>query len=162
MIRLFLFLPLCGLGLMLSGQSISSSLLSSTGALASDPSFGTLAWSVGETVISTLDPTPGSGPILTQGFHQVYVSNLVDTKDLEDDLLCLVYPNPTHDQVVVESSEPVQIRLINMVGLELIPFGDLSTFQTLTLSDIPSGTYLLEIGNKSYNRIKFSKLIIVQ
>lgn len=163
MIRLFFLLSLAGLASMLSGQSISPSLLGSSGAHASAPSFGTLDWSVGEMVVSTLTPAPGSGPVLTQGFHQVFVSATIATKDLDsEDFLPLVYPNPSREWVQVEAPEPVQIRLFSMLGVELIPFGERSNIHTLTFGAIPSGTYLLEIARSGQKPSKFFKLQIIQ
>ena len=163
MIRLFFLLSLAALASMLSGQTISPSLLGSAGAHAENASFGTLDWSVGETVVSTLNPTPGTGPVLTQGFHQVFVSITIATDDPENAaFLPLVYPNPSREWVHVDSPEPVRIRLFSLLGVELISFGERSTFHSMALKEMPSGTYLLEIARYADKRGKFYKLQIIQ
>lgn len=163
MFRRFILWSLVGLTTALSGQSISPSLLGSAGAHASNASFGTLDWSVGETVVSTLNPTPGSSPVLTQGFHQVFVNAITPVEDAESDAFApLVYPNPSREWVQVESPEPVQVRLLDLLGVALIPYGERSTFHNLALRDIPSGTYLLEIARGDNKPGKFFKLQIIQ
>lgn len=163
MIRQIVLWTLVGLTTLLSGQSISPSLLGSTGAHASNASFGTLDWSVGETVVSTLNPAPGSSPVLTQGFHQVFVNAITPVEDVESDAFApLVYPNPSREWVQVESPEPVQVRLLNLLGVALIPYGERNTFHSLALHDIPSGTYLLEIARGNNQPGKFFKLQIIQ
>ncbi len=163
MIRLFFLMSFASIASLLQGQTISPSLLGSAGAHASDASFGTLDWSVGETVVSTLDPAPGSGPVLTQGFHQVFVSVVTATKDPESETFSpQVYPNPSREWVNVDSPEPVKIRLFSMLGVELMPFGERSMFHTMTFSGIPSGTYLLEIARSGNKPGKFFKLQIIQ
>jgi hypothetical protein len=153
------FLPVT----MLAGQSLAPSLLASAGAHAYDPSFGTLDWSVGETVVSTLDPAPGAGAVLTQGFHQVFVS-LVTGTDAQEYAAFLpkIYPNPSRELVYVESPEPVRVRLFNLLGMELIPFGATDTFHSMILTDLPTGTYLLEIARTDNNPGQFFKLQIIQ
>ncbi len=163
MIRLLFLLGLASVASMLSGQSLSTSLLGSAGARASDPSFGSLDWTVGEMSISTLNPTPGTSPILTQGFHQVFISTPISTDDPETNAFTpLVYPNPSREWVNVESPEPVQIRLLSILGVELIPFGARAAIHTMVLREIPSGTYLLEVARADNKSGKFFKLQIIQ
>lgn len=51
-------------------QNVDQSVISGGGNFATDSGSGiSLSWTIGETVIATLD-NAGSGPILTQGFHQ--------------------------------------------------------------------------------------------
>lgn len=163
MIRRFVLWSLVGLTTLLSGQSLSPSLLGSAGAHASDASFGTLDWSLGETVVSTMSPAPGSSPVLTQGFHQVFVNAITPVEDVENDAFApLVYPNPSREWVQVESPEPVQVRLLSLLGVPLISYGERSTVHNLALRDIPAGTYLLEIARDDYKPRKFFKLQIIQ
>lgn len=163
MIRRFVMWSFVGFTTLLSGQSISPSLLGSAGAHASDASFGTLDWSVGEMVVSTLNPVPGSSPVLTQGFHQVFVNAITPVEDVKSDAFApLVYPNPSREWVQVESPEPVQIRLLSLLGVEIIPFGERNTFHNLALRNIPSGDYLLEIVRGDNKPSNFFKLQIIQ
>jgi hypothetical protein len=163
MFRLLMLLSFSFLVTLLHGQSLAPSLLSSAGAHAADPSFGTLDWSVGETVVSTLDPAPGSGSVLTQGFHQVFVSLITGTDALEDAaFLPKIYPNPSRELVNVESPEPVRVRLFNLLGMELISFGATDTFHSMTLNGLPTGTYLLEIARADHKPGQLFKLQIIQ
>ena len=127
-----------------------------------DASFGTLDWSVGETVVSTLDPSPGTGPVLTQGFHQVFVSMITNAHDPEDrSFRPLVYPNPGNEWVNVEAPEAVRVRLLSLSGAILIPFGENTAFHKLQLGQLPAGTYLLEIARGDKRAGKFFKLQII-
>ncbi len=162
MIRLFILISLTCIATILSSQSLSSSVIGSAGALSHEPSFGTLSWSLGEPVISTFNPDPGNSPILTQGFHQVYVSGSVGSQNADDNFLLQVYPNPSNSHVIVECKEPVQIRLLTILGEYLISYEDRSTFQTMTLNEIPSGTYFLEIQRSDNTPSKFFKLLIIK
>ena len=163
MIRLCLWLGLVCSTLALSGQTLSPTLLGSAGAHASQAAFGSLDWSVGEAVVATLSPAPGSAPVLTQGFHQVFVSVTTDThNDAYAGFNPLVYPNPGRDRVYVQSTEPVRARLWSLSGIELIPFDAPADFHTLPLTELPSGTYLLEVARDEQPRGKIFKLQIVE
>lgn len=163
MIRLFILLILASVGSLLYGQSLSPSLLGSAGTHASDASFGSLDWSVGETIVNTLNPALGTSPVLTQGFHQVFVSVAISTDDPKTNAFApLVYPNPGREWVNVESPEPVRIRLLSSLGVELIPFGAGAANHTMALREIPSGSYLLEIARSGNKPSKFFKLQIIQ
>lgn len=160
MIRILLLAGISCLARAVPAQNLSPSLIGSAFAHAIDPGFGTLDWSVGETVVSTY--APAAGPVLTQGFHQVFVSLVTDAPDVADDpFLPLVYPNPGNEWVNVETTEDVRVRLLSLSGAELLPFDESAAFHTFALGHLPSGTYLLEIERREHRAATFFKLQII-
>jgi hypothetical protein len=124
------------------GQTLAPTLIGSAGAHASLFSFGTLDWSVGEVVVATFE----NGDVLTQGFHQVFVTvtSLTEEDVTIDDLKILVYPNPTMQWLNVEADKPTKVRLINLLGVEVKAFSPSLAQQQLDLSILPAGMYVLE------------------
>jgi hypothetical protein len=137
----------------LGGQSLSPTLIGSAGAHADLFSFGSLDWSVGEPVVTTLV----NGDILTQGFHQVFVAVTSATDQPPrpgDDLSMRVFPNPTAQWVNIESSEPVLIRVLDLRGVQLMHIAQATSAHSIDLSTLAAGTYLLEAltANQQYRR----------
>jgi hypothetical protein len=151
----------CLLGLATArGQTLAPTLISSAGASANLFSFGTLDWSVGESVVAIFD----NGDVLTQGFHQVFVTvtSMSDEPTLIDQLSLLVYPNPTMQWLNVEASTPVKVRMYNMLGVEVRAFDALAEFHQMDLSQLAAGTYLLEAVQADAPRPQIYKIEVVR
>jgi len=75
---------------------------------------------------------------VTQGFHQTNL-NSVSTFDGRPDISMKLYPNPTHDQVILDYSKNVKLHyvLYDTKG------------SLVTESDLNSGTNLISLSNRS-------------
>jgi Secretion system C-terminal sorting domain len=142
------------------GQTLSPTLIGSAGAHASLFSFGTLDWSVGEVVTARFE----NGEVLTQGFHQVFVT-VTSTSDevlTPDNIKILVYPNPTMQWLNVSSTTPAKVRMVNLLGIEVKSFGSSLDLHQLDLSNLPSGLYVLEAVLEGEARPRTFKVEIVR
>lgn len=162
MIRLFILAGLlASLARAMPAQSLSTTLIGSAGAHNTSPAFGSLDWSVGEPMVNTF--APASGPVLSQGFQQVFVSAITGVKDrpAEPDFFLEVFPNPSSDWVNIRADEPLRFRVLSLLGQEIIPMGAWSTSHQLSMSGYAAGTYLLEIQCFGYRSVKLFKLQIL-
>ena len=146
---LFILFFITGGGITAAAQSLSPTVLSSSGGFES--SGGTsLSWTTGELMIQTF--SEGSA-MLTQGFHQgnITVSTAVDEM-IESAMDVQIYPNPVSDILNVEFqnmvNQTVQVRLVDLTGKTILTreFSNPSNTQRLNLSPVTSGTYMLEVN----------------
>lgn len=131
-----------------NSQTISPELISPAGDHFSKNGVGSLSWSIGEVVTETL--TNGS-LIITQGFHQTYkpTSSNVNVPLFE----AKVYPNPTSDWINVKSKigGVCLIKIIDTHGKLALPvINSNQSNNMINLSDLSSGTYILQIINKEF------------
>lgn len=89
--------------------------------------------------------------VINAGFNINWFS-LIDEPilDTEENLKCLkIYPNPTNSQLKVETSHVIQsLNLTDVVGTRRISL-PVTTNNTIDLSHLPSGVYLLSIKTNS-------------
>ena len=74
------------------------------------------------------------------------------TTDVNDTLAntILVYPNPTQDVLMIQGTESQTLRVYNLQGsLLLTQWGN-----QISVSNLPDGTYLLQIGTQVVRFIK--------
>jgi Secretion system C-terminal sorting domain len=157
--RMLVLLFCWSIPILINAQTLSPSLISSAGAHADLFSFGTLDWSVGEPVVTTLT----NGDILTQGFHQVFVTvtTAVDEPHLPgDDVTMRIFPNPTAQWVTLESSAPVVLRVFDLRGAELHYVPQAANIQLLDLGRLAAGTYIVEALTEQQQRRTFKLEII--
>jgi hypothetical protein len=120
---------------------------------------GQVSFTIGEMVVETAQ-TPNN--IVTQGYHQ---SALVVTAigDPIADLNLLVYPNPTSDWVILESSKLqniVSVSLYDMTGSLVQSYRNNQTNQlTIDMSNISAGTYLLVAESTLKNQSQTFQII---
>jgi len=69
-----------------------------------------------------------------------------------------VYPNPAGNQVIISNiSEPAEFQFFNLLG-QIVKKGITLPAQSIDISDLQSGTYLLELEtSKGISRTKFVK-----
>ncbi|PLX26212.1 hypothetical protein C0581_04930 [Candidatus Parcubacteria bacterium] len=91
-------LSLFSLCLFLSISSIAQELISNNGAYYSNAN-GSLTWSVGEAVITTISDGTDT---LTQGFHQSRFSFVSIYESYFEDISVIIYPNPTANQFSID------------------------------------------------------------
>lgn len=68
---------------------------------ATETSGGAIAYTVGEMVVETGET---SGGVLTQGFHQSFIT-ITAIDELPASLALKLYPNPATDFIIIESDE---------------------------------------------------------
>src|SRR5690606_39739366 len=66
-----------------------------------------------------------------------------------------VYPNPTKDIITIEFSEygtEATVEIFNLLGQKVIDCGNIIGTQTLDMSKLTQGVYMLKINNRSEER----------
>lgn len=141
-------------------QTLAPTLVGSAGGSSQSP-IGSLEWSVGEPVASTLT---ANNTTLSQGFHQVYIfiTSATDESAGIPTLQVKVFPNPTTQYIYVEAAENISARLYNLVGKEAISTTQPEYEQELQVSHLPAGIYLLEIQSEKNNTRRTFKVEILK
>lgn len=145
----YIFMPFLFL---LSFSVSAQTVISSAGKTTINGNYN-VSWTVGETVINTLS---AGGTILTQGFHQPLLIEILPT-GLEKGLLLdmIAYPNPAFDKVLFKGGDPsgiYHVRVVDKLGRILLQ-------KTLSASDLEilvegydNGTYLIEVVEDKTNK----------
>ena len=144
---------------LLSFSVSAQTVISSAGKTTINGNYN-VSWTVGETVINTLS---AGGTILTQGFHQPLLIEILPT-GLEKELLLdmIAYPNPAFDKVLFKGGDPsgiYHIRVVDKLGRILLQ-------KTLPASDLEilvegynNGTYLIEVVEDKTNKRRVFNVI---
>jgi hypothetical protein len=137
---------------LLSFSVSAQTVISSAGKTTINGNYN-VSWTVGETVINTLS---AGGTILTQGFHQPLLIEILPT-GIEKELLLdmIAYPNPAFDKVLFKGGDPsgiYHVRVVDKLGRILLQ-------KTLPASDLEilvegynNGTYLIEVVEDKTNK----------
>ena len=152
----YIFMPFLFL---LSFSVSAQTVISSAGKTTINGDYN-VSWTVGETVINTLS---AGGTILTQGFHQPLLIEILPT-GIEKELLLdmIAYPNPAFDKVLFKGGDPsgiYHIRVVDKLGRILLQ-------KTLPASDLEilvegynNGTYLIEVVEDKTNKRRVFNVI---
>jgi len=152
----YIFMPFLFL---LSFSVSAQTVISSAGKTTINGNYN-VSWTVGETVINTLS---AGGTILTQGFHQPLLIEILPT-GIEKELLLdmIAYPNPAFDKVLFKGGDPsgiYHIRVVDKLGRILLQ-------KTLPASDLEilvegynNGTYLIEVVEDKTNKRRVFNVI---
>ena len=145
----YIFMPFLFL---LSFSVSAQTVISSAGKTTINGNYN-VSWTVGETVINTLS---AGGTILTQGFHQPLLIEILPT-GIEKELLLdmIAYPNPAFDKVLFKGGDPsgiYHIRVVDKLGRILLqktlPASDLE----ILVEGYDNGTYLIEVVEDKTNK----------
>jgi len=115
-------------------------------------------WTIGELVTETVST---ESFILTQGFHQGEVLEIITSLDIEQ-VKVTVFPNPTASQLQVELNDftDVEFHLFDIKGDQvLFQSKPTHTRSTIDVSSYPSGIYMLEIFDLKANSKEIVKII---
>ncbi|PCH67150.1 MAG: hypothetical protein COC01_06380 [Bacteroidetes bacterium] len=121
MYRPIIFLIFCFFTVNGIGQSLSPEIATTSGDF-SEGTNATLSWTIGEVMIETYN---GSYALLTQGFNQPdsIESTIGINRKLLDITNFKVYPNPTHNKIIIEYSlerdNRVEISIYDIIGKKL-------------------------------------------
>ncbi len=139
----------------LFAQKISPTVLSSAGDVMKANNFS-IEWTLGELATETLR---ANNLIITQGFHQTNLT-IVSTNNPEISGLN-IYPNPFEQDLIInnQSGKKVAVHIFNVMGQCINDYQILPGTQNITLSELPSGIYILEATtNDQKQNFKIEKI----
>lgn len=151
--KLYTFLAVAGYACMAHAQSLSPTVIASTGGFSQNAN-GSLSYTVGEmTMVQTFS---ANGNILTQGFQQPndVVSGLIDLSQTDFGAV-IVYPNPAVDNLWYGFQYPesgrLEVTLFNTVGQKVADLysGNYSQgkqVEELNVSTYAAGMYMLTVN----------------
>ena len=142
MTKLIYTLFAVGLSLCLSAQSVTPSVLASSGG-SGEAGGMELDWTLGELAVASLN---NGGQLLTQGFHQPLL-NSVGTFDGKPEIGMQVFPNPTAGFLTISYEKDLKLlaRLYAINGAQITEHTLTSGDNTLPLGDLPDGSYVLGV-----------------
>lgn len=135
------------------GQDVVSS---SGKSLASGTAH--LDFTIGETLTAT---HPSQNAQLTQGFHQTNL-HVASISEHDQHISIEVFPNPVVDVLTVHSSEPseaFQIKLIDLNGSTIALDPLVGSTMEYPMSQLPAGTYFIDILDATNQTIKTFQII---
>ncbi len=111
-----------------------------------------MSYTLGQTVTATVS---GNGVAATQGFQQTsYV--IVDLKEPDADMNVSLYPNPTSGELVLDFStipaSNTTVKVIDFTGKVVLITTVANQKQSLDLSQLPTGNYIVNIKNDTQER----------
>ena len=142
MTKLIYTLFALGLSLVVSAQSVTPSVLASSGGSGETADYQ-IDWTLGELAVQTLSD---GGQLLTQGFHQPML-NSVGTFDGRPDIGMQIFPNPTAGMLTISYEQDLELhaRMFSLNGAQIADHILTSGDNTLRLGDLPDGSYVLGI-----------------
>ncbi len=117
-------------------------------------------WTVGELMTETF---AGSTVVLTQGFHQSQLKSTGLDQPADQTGVVSVYPNPAERQIslLIRNSDftGLSCRLIDFTGRVLAVRQFLSPLETLDVTNLASGNYLIQVSSKDGLIIQNTRII---
>lgn len=142
--NLILSLLLLISGFSVQSQSLSHSVIGSSGNLHTAFSGQNLHWTIGEVAVSAHDIELS----LWEGFHQMYYDLfLTPLWEVPLKINLNVYPNPTAGWLRLdrETNEPLEVMVSNLLGQTLVKTTVTDLTSDFDLSPYPDGLYLLSV-----------------
>lgn len=154
--KILLLLTSIGAYLFAPAQSISPSIINTTGHSVSSGNFH-IEWSVGESAISTMS---NGNLVVTSGVLQPYVANQPQIRNLAGLWLpdeIRVYPNPTRDIIEINILHRFKgknkLELVDMQGRKVMEtqfeYNGAGRIEKWNLSKLVAGEYFLYIQQLS-------------
>ncbi len=159
-----LCLLLCVISSPLKAQTLVTQSIGSTGSISGNPDQNRMIWNVGEVVIGL---TQGQNKF-NQGIYQ-FIDWSTSTKNSPyNSKLFTAYPSPTHGPIRIQSSQRIEIQIVDLSGnvvlflhdgirgtsIELEP-----SEQLIDLSPLVVGTYFL-VAKNDQNNIQVQKIVL--
>ena len=92
-----------------------------------------------------------SSTLINQSFNSVYYSGIpayVSVAELNDGDFT-VYPNPANDVVTITTDGTAdQLTVFNLNGQVITSFINPQAIETVNVSELPAGTYLIQVTNE--------------
>jgi hypothetical protein len=127
----------------------------STGASYTETAEGSLSFTIGETVINTIE-SPNNH--ITQGFNQDWI-HFASTNTFKENFNISVFPNPTTHYINVESDKPSDLKIYDLNGKEVLNT-KINKTKKVDLTQLSPGTYFLKFIQENLN-VKTIKIIIL-
>ncbi len=147
-------------GLLLSIAAVAQESVNASGGNATG-SGGTVAYSIGQTVYTTLTGISGS---VAQGVQQAYEIYALSVEETAFAVSLSAYPNPTTENLTLQLSdynnEKLAYQLFDMQG-KLLNSGEVRSNQTeINTASLPPATYVIHVFNEANNnRVQSFKII---
>ena len=127
------------------GQTISSSLISSSGDHFTGSSIQ-LSWTIGESVSETYS---GTNAQLTQGFHQTNIL-ITSITNKENGCSITAFPNPTTSEVTISTTSNDEVLVYSLLDNKgsVLQSQSFVTMHTLDLNALSQGIYYLKVENQ--------------
>lgn len=127
-------------------QSLEPEVISTAGGYEENGNVS-ISWTIGEPVIETFQDT---GAILTQGFQQTNLTIVQVEKINAPTISCIVYPNPTSDQVSVKieniGNEKILLELYDVKGVKIFDKKVTEQITNIDFSDYQAANYFLKVS----------------
>ena len=151
------FLKACLLwaGLSRAQESVNASGGEATG------NGGAIAYSIGQTVSTTLTGISGS---VAQGVQQAYEIYALGIEETAFGVSLSAYPNPTTENLTLQinqyNNEKLSYQLFDMQG-KLFNSGEVRSNQTeINTASLPPAAYVIHVFNEAYNnRVQSFKIV---
>jgi hypothetical protein len=162
--KILLLFLLCGLSLALRAQSLTPTVISTSGAFYSNGT-GMLSTTIGE--LAAVTTLTGGSNILTQGFQQPWDFNVSIPEIHENGLALDVFPNPSSGQFTIalntEVDSRVSMKVLDVLG-KIVYFENVAhssgySSYDISLRNVAEGMYLLEVVNVEVSSGKTTKNI---
>jgi hypothetical protein len=123
-------------------------------------SGGTVAYSVGQVVYTTIIDASGS---VSHGVQHAYEIFSLGKKEQEMNISLSVFPNPTTDNLTLKISDynnqNLKYQLFDMNG-KVLNNGEVSSSQTqINTTSLPSSTYFINVVNQENKQVQSFKII---
>jgi hypothetical protein len=146
---------------MSQAQSLDQTVIGATGETISGAS-NTLSFTLGESIVGNIS----NGESLGQGFWLGAIEGVVlSNEDFSLSLETSVYPNPVANYLNIHfkdmAGEDFDVMLFDITGKKVLHMGIVRSLEneTLDLSPYNTGTYLLNVLQRSTNKTKTFKII---
>lgn len=152
-----LTLACISISLLIKAQTVMPQVVATSGGSGQNAQ-GSLSWTVGQTVISTVS---GGGATLTQGFQQPTLLLPTSQITLDETLGLLIYPNPTADFVYLQttanlSNTALQFSVFDATG-KLVNQGNVVQQKTqVSFAGMAAGNYTISVNDKHSKSQNFS------
>lgn len=137
---------LCSAGL--HAQSMTRSVVGSTGGYYDNLQFGDLHFTLGEVAVGRYID---NGMELDEGFHRMYYQVFVSAEEVHADQWDVkIYPNPVADRLYLEipDERPVHALLFNVYGQLVLSEEGIIQHGSLNIDQLPAGTYWLRLRDE--------------
>lgn len=130
-------------------QTTSSEVVGSAGDYYENPSGFNLHWTIGEIAISNHET---SGFILSEGFHQTYLSDPTVSvwENSKNNFDITIFPNPASNWVKIDSAFPenLEVSISNLTGQQVLKTEIFANeTKEVNIQNLPAGIYLFHFSN---------------
>lgn len=153
-VLLFIALPITLLTVRLAhAQTMETEVVGAAGTSVSTAT-ASLQWTVGEPMIRTT----GQAAVLSEGFHQTAVWEIVPIEEVPE-IDITVWPNPFSEYFEIRTLQPVVVILNDLSGKLMIDEVRIAQSATLSTTHLSAGTYILSVSTLDRKHLSTYKLV---